>query len=74
VTKRLVDIDNGALDAARAQMGTATIKNTVNEAHRRAAGSREATVVVLHYDANFDLIAQATGHPFTWVVAAREID
>jgi Arc/MetJ family transcription regulator len=37
VTKRLVDIDDEALGAARAELGTDTIKETVNEALRRAS-------------------------------------
>jgi Arc/MetJ family transcription regulator len=44
VTKRLVDIDEQALDAARAGLGTHTIKDTVNEALRRAAENRRAAV------------------------------
>jgi Arc/MetJ family transcription regulator len=42
VTKRLIDVDDAALDAARAQLGTRTIKDTVNEALRRAARQRKA--------------------------------
>ena len=42
--KRLIDIDDEALDAARVQLGTATIKETVNEALRRAGGSRNEVV------------------------------
>jgi len=34
MTKRLIDVDDDALDAARAQLGTRTIKDTVNEALR----------------------------------------
>jgi Arc/MetJ family transcription regulator len=44
VTKRLVDIDEHALDAARAGLGTHTIKDTVNEALRRAGENRRAAV------------------------------
>jgi Arc/MetJ family transcription regulator len=44
MTKRLVDIDDHALDAARAGLGTHTIKDTVNEALRRAAENRRAAV------------------------------
>jgi len=40
VTKRLIDIDDDALDAARAQLGTRTIKDTVNTALRSAARQR----------------------------------
>jgi Arc/MetJ family transcription regulator len=40
VTKRLIDVDDQALDAARSQLGTSTIKDTVNEALRRAGAER----------------------------------
>ncbi len=42
MTKRLIDVDDDALDAARAELGTRTIKDTVNEALRRAARQRSA--------------------------------
>jgi Arc/MetJ family transcription regulator len=42
MTKRLIDVDDDALEAARAQLGTRTIKDTVNEALRRAARQRSA--------------------------------
>jgi Arc/MetJ family transcription regulator len=42
VTKRLIDVDDKALDAARAGLGTRTIKDTVNEALRRAAAGRQS--------------------------------
>jgi Arc/MetJ family transcription regulator len=44
VAKHLVDIDEDALRAARAELGTATIKDTVNHALRRAGGSERAKV------------------------------
>lgn len=44
MSKRLIDIDDEALDAARVQLGTGTIKDTVNEALRRAGGTREEVV------------------------------
>jgi Arc/MetJ family transcription regulator len=44
MTKHLVDIDDEALGAARATLGTQTIKETVNEALRAAAGERSAIV------------------------------
>jgi Arc/MetJ family transcription regulator len=40
MAKRLVDIDEKALAAARAELGTRTLKDTVNEALRRAAPTR----------------------------------
>jgi len=44
VTKHLVDIDDGALRDARAQLGTDTIKDTVNESLRRAGSARQAEI------------------------------
>lgn len=44
MSKHLVDIDDDALSAARAELGTATIKDTVNQALRRAADQRPAAV------------------------------
>jgi Arc/MetJ family transcription regulator len=44
VSKRLIDIDDDALDAARVQLGTPTIRATVNEALRLAGGQREEDV------------------------------
>ena len=41
MTKRLVDLDDDALAAARAHLGTRTIKDTVNEALRQAAATRQ---------------------------------
>lgn len=42
MTKRLIDVDDEALDAARVELGTVTIKDTVNEALRAAARQRGA--------------------------------
>ncbi len=39
-----------------------------------AAVAEEAGLVVLHYDADFDLIAVATGQPCEWVVSGGEVD
>ena len=44
MAKHLVDIDEDALSAARAELGTHTIRDTVNEALNRAAGRRSAHV------------------------------
>jgi Arc/MetJ family transcription regulator len=44
VAKHLVDIDEQALSAARAELGTRTIRDTVNEALSRASGGRAAEV------------------------------
>lgn len=41
MAKRLVDIDEKALAAARAELGTRTLKDTVNEALRRVAPMRD---------------------------------
>lgn len=52
--KRLIDIDEEALREAKAELGTTTIKETVNRALRRAAGSERAKV-----ERALDLLARA---------------
>lgn len=54
MAKHLVDLDEKALSAARAELGTTTIKDTVNEALRRATSRRERRV-----GAALDLLADA---------------
>jgi Arc/MetJ family transcription regulator len=44
MSKHLVDIDEEALKAARAKLGTETIKDTVNGALRRASGDHVSNV------------------------------
>lgn len=44
MAKHLVDIDEETLAAAQAELGTATMKETVNEALRRASANRDARV------------------------------
>ena len=44
MTKRLIDVNDDALAAARAGLGTKTIKDTVNEALRRAAEARRSGI------------------------------
>ena len=44
MAKHLVDIDETVLSAAQAELGTATMKETVNEALRRASAGRDAKV------------------------------
>jgi Arc/MetJ family transcription regulator len=44
MAKHLVDLDEDALEAARAELGTATIKDTVNTALRTASGRRKRRV------------------------------
>jgi Arc/MetJ family transcription regulator len=41
MAKHLIDLDEDKLSAARVELGTTTIKDTVNEALRRATGERE---------------------------------
>ena len=56
MSKHLVDIDEQALRAARSELGTETIKETVNRALRRAAGSEKAKLTEsLNRLANADL-------------------
>ena len=54
MAKHLVDIDDDALSAARAQLGTETIKDTVNQALRRAGRPRPKIV-----KASLDRLARA---------------
>jgi Arc/MetJ family transcription regulator len=59
MSKHLVDIDEGALRAARAELGTDTIKETVNHALRRAgAEHREAVKKRLDMLARADLVSR----------------
>ena len=44
MAKHLVDIDDDALGAARAELGTESIKETVNEALRRVSRGRRKGV------------------------------
>lgn len=53
--KHLIDIDEDRLGAARAELGTKTIKATVNEALRLATSDRERRV-----QASLDTLAEAT--------------
>ncbi len=54
MAKHLIDLDENALGAARAELGTTTIKDTVNEALRRATLLRERQVA-----AALDVLADA---------------
>lgn len=54
MAKHLVDLDEQMLGAARAELGTSTIKDTVNEALRRATSRRERQVT-----ASLDVLAAA---------------
>lgn len=55
MSKHLVDLDEQSLSAARVELGTTTIKDTVNEALRRATTSRERRVA-----AALDVLADAS--------------
>jgi Arc/MetJ family transcription regulator len=44
MSKHLVDIDEAALTAAQAELGTGTIKDTVNAALQRAGRGRQDRV------------------------------
>jgi Arc/MetJ family transcription regulator len=44
MSKHLVDIDENALSAARSELGTRTIKETVNRALRQAVKDRNEKV------------------------------
>lgn len=55
MAKHLVDLDDEALSAARAELGTTTIKDTVNEALRRATAERAVRISIA-----LDVLAKAT--------------
>jgi Arc/MetJ family transcription regulator len=44
MSKHLVDIDETALAAAQAELGTGNMKETVNEALKRAGAGRDSRV------------------------------
>ena len=52
MAKHLIDLDEQALGAARAELGTSTIRDTVNEALRRATSQRAR-----HVAASLDALA-----------------
>ncbi len=54
MAKHLIDLDEDRLGAARAELGTATIKETVNEALGLATAQRERRVT-----AQLDVLAAA---------------
>jgi Arc/MetJ family transcription regulator len=54
MAKHLVDIDEQALEMARTELGTTTIKDTVNAALRHATTQREQRVA-----AALDMLAAA---------------
>jgi len=54
VAKHLVDLDEEALSAAQAELGTTTIKDTVNKALERATSSRHRRVA-----SALDILAEA---------------
>jgi Arc/MetJ family transcription regulator len=59
MTKHLVDIDEAALRAAQIELGTGTIKETVNTALRHASGdSQDAAKKRLDVLAQADLAAR----------------
>lgn len=54
MAKHLIDLDESRLASARAELGTTTIKDTVNEALRLAAAERQCRVA-----AQLDTLAAA---------------
>lgn len=54
MAKHLIDLDEDKLGAARAELGTTTIKDTVNEALRRATSDRKRRIA-----ASLDVLGQA---------------
>jgi Arc/MetJ family transcription regulator len=58
MAKHLIDIDEGALREARAQLGSKTIKETVNRALRQAGEEHRRSV-----KQRLDLLARADFEP-----------
>ncbi len=54
MAKHLIDLDEDSLRTARAELGTTTIKATVNEALRRATSVRERRIA-----ASLDVLGEA---------------
>ena len=54
MAKHLIDLDEAALSAARSELGTSTMKDTVNEALRQVTAGRARRVA-----AAFDTLASA---------------
>lgn len=62
VAKHLIDLDEQALGAARAELGTSTIRDTVNEALRRATAQRARQIAsALDVLAGVDLSDRSDG-------------
>ena len=60
MVKHLVDIDESALSSARAELGTTTINDTVNQALRKAAATCDPGVTdALEILANAELADRA---------------
>ena len=55
MAKHLIDLDEEALGGAQAEMGTTTIKDTVNRALRQATAARRQRVL-----SALDVFAQAS--------------
>ncbi len=55
VAKHLIDVDEEALGVARAELGTTTIRDTVNQALRQATAGRSQRVVTA-----LDVLADAS--------------
>jgi Arc/MetJ family transcription regulator len=63
--KHLVDLDEQALQEARAELGTTSIKDTVNEALRRASAARRERIQA-QLDAVAAIAPRITGRDEGW--------
>ena len=62
MAEHLIDVDDDTLEAARTELRTRTIEDTVNEALRRVASGRaERTASALHVLATIPLHERAVG-------------
>ena len=73
-----VPLDQGALDRAIEVQGLLAERGQHRGANvpdlMVAAVAEQAGLAVLHYDADFDLIATVTGQPVEWVVPRGSVD
>jgi predicted nucleic acid-binding protein len=73
-----VPIDQPVLDRAYEVQGTLATTSRHRGAALAdlivAAAAERAELVVLHYDADFDLIAEVTGQPVEWIVPSGTAD
>ncbi len=69
VSKTSVDVDRDIAEQAAAILGTTTLRDTIDASLREIRG-----LTVLHYDSDFELIAEITGQQQEWIVNPGSTD